>query len=185
MLLLHIFRINFTRWPKLIEPVPDLSPASPRSSARLTPRLNSEAVLSKEASRINLLTSLAPRTSPIMPFETPLETGPCEIESTLVSRSRLENVELLLLLKLCCSCARQNMSLHVTSPQLKLFRIVELDVAGVDLFEGETSFSRPSGGIRSRFRDLFPFPVDDFRFDEFRRVKFSPSPSSRSSRPEI
>ena len=173
---------------EIYESVPDLSPASPRSSARLTPRLNSEAVLSKEASRINLLTSLAPRTSPIMPFETPLETGPCEIESTLVSRSRLENVELLLLLKLCCSCcscARQNMSLHVTSPQLKLFRIVELDVAGVDLFEGETSFSRPSGGIRSRFRDLFPFPVDDFRFDEFRRVKFSPSPSSRSSRPEI
>ena len=75
------------------------------------------------------------------------------------------------------------MSLHVTSPQLKLFLIVELDDAGVDRFEGETSFSRPSGGIRS-FRDLVPFPVDDFRFEEFRRLKFLPSPSSRSSRPE-
>ena len=172
-------------WPKFIESIPDLlSPTSQRSSAKLTPRLNSEAVLSNEASLISLRTSRAPRIRPIMPFETPFETGPCEIESILVSRSRLQDVELLLLLlKLCCGCcccARQKLSVHVTSPQLKLFSNVELD-----RFEGEAaSFSRPSGGIRSRFRDCFPpFPVDDFRFDEFRRDRFSPSPSSRWSRP--
>ena len=149
----------------------------------LTPRLNSDAVLSNDASLINLRTSRAPLIKPIIPFET-FVTGPTEMESTDVSRSMLQNVELLLLQSWLCCCARQNMSLQDESPQLKFLRKLD-DDAGVERFDGETSFSRPSGG--TRFLPLFPFPEEDFRLpnEVFRFETCSPSPSSRLSRPKI
>ena len=174
----------------LIEPV--LS-ASQRSSAILTPRLNSEAVLSNEASRISRRTSRAPRINPIIPLETDLvEACPLatEIESTDVSRSiLLKDIELLLSAAVkwccCCCCAWQNMSLHVASPQLRLLR--NMDEFGVERLVGEISFSRPSGGTRFRPFETFPalldfrLPKDELRFEV---LCCSPSPCNRLSRPE-
>jgi hypothetical protein len=92
-----------------------------------------------------------------------------------------------LLLLQCCwlfCCARQKESLHDASPQLKFLRKLA-DEEWVERFDGETSFSRPSGG--TRFRPLFPFPVEDFRLpiEVFRFETCSPSPSNRSSKPEM
>jgi len=77
------------------------------------------------------------------------------------------------------------MSLHVASPQLRFLR--NEDEFGVERFEGESSFSRPSGG--TRFRPFEPFPaLLDFRLPEdelrFEVLCCSPSPCNRLSRPK-